>query len=168
MADISIQVSTLTFTPVADATNYTDNGYVALQGASTTQVNLVKEIHVNGLASTAGTAVNAVFARDVVVGATLTALTTPDSHGGLPVAGAPSLGTAFKASTTKPQRTNVAAQGKINVGLQPFGGISRWQAPPFPGSMFMIVGQAVNAGEASLSSLAGTGPCGVHIIYEPL
>lgn len=168
MADVSIQVASLTFVPVADANAYTDNGYVAVQGANATQVNMIKEVHCNGLASTAGVAVNGIFARDSTLGATLTALSSPDSNGGLPNAGTPTLPTAFKASTTKPQRSATATKGKLNVGLQPFGGISRWQAPPFPGSMFMIVGNAADAGEASLSSLAGTGPCGVHIIYEAL
>ena len=169
MADRALMIESLTFTPVADAAAFTDNGYVALQGGGALQINKIKEVFAGGQAAAAAV-MRLILALDSTVGVTLTALVTPDANGALnPSAAAlstPALG--FKASTTKPQRSNSITAGKMVFAFNPFGGLSRWQAPP-DGEVF-LVGNAASAGEASLSAFTGSsgGPCGVHMIYETL
>lgn len=169
MTDRALQIESLSFTAVADAANFTDSGYVALQGANATQVNKIKEVWLGGQAS-ASAVMRLLMALDSTVGATLTALATPDSNGPLVVAAAglsaPAIG--FKASTTKPQRSNSTSPGKMNFAFNAFGGAVRWQAPP--NGEFIMDGNGANGGEVSLSAFTGSaaGPCGTHLIYETL
>src|ERR1700687_3077869 len=102
------QVSNTSWTPtvVGDTANFTDNGYMALQGGSSTQRGNVLEVYEGGQA-TASNANWMVLARDSVVA--ITAITA-GTNGRGPTAldpasaalAAPPL--AVGASTTKPQR----------------------------------------------------------------
>jgi hypothetical protein len=155
------------FTPVAvlDTAAYTDNGYMGLMGGSTTQRIDVFEVYIAGLAG-ASTPTPMVLGRDSTVQATPTALTTAQSNAALDTAtaalAAPQV--AFTASTTKPQRA--ATLAKFVLGLNAFGGIVRWVAAP--GSEMRMLGNAVNAGEVSLSCYTGGTPglVAAHILYE--
>jgi hypothetical protein len=165
--DRGLQIESLTFTPVADAANYTDSGYVALQGGAALQLNKIKEVWIGGQAS-ASAIMRLLLAFDSTLGATLTALSTPNGNGplysgGLTITNPP---VGFIASTTKPQRSSSITLAKMNFAFNAFGGAVRWQAPP--NGEFTLVGAAASQGEASLSAFTGsaTGPCGVHLIYE--
>src|SRR5690349_21382653 len=117
------------FTPVAvlDAANFTNQGYMAIQGGSSTQVIQISEIEVSGLANS-GAPTPLVFGRDSTVGATLTALTTAESDGPMDPASAALAAPAqpFTQSTTKPQRS--ASSTKLSCGINANGGLSRFVA----------------------------------------
>ena len=155
------------FTPVGvlDTAAFTDNGYMGLMGGSTTQRIDIYEVYMGGLA-TASAPCPMVLARDSTVQGTPTALTTAQSNAALDPAtaalAAPQV--AFTASTTKPQRA--AALGKLAMGFNAFGGVVRINLPQ--GQEFKLLGNAVNAGEASLSAYTGGTPglMNAHILYE--
>lgn len=155
-------------TAVADATNFTDNGYQGLMGGSGTQRIDIQEVYMGGLA-TSSAPCPMVLARDSTVQATPTALTTAQSDGPTDPAtaalAAPPV--AFTASTTKPQRSATAA--RLALGFNAFGGIVRWVAPD-PASYFRLLGNTASFGEASLSAYTGGTPglMNSHIVYEPL
>lgn len=167
MAKWSFKASTFTPVAVADTAAFTDAGYMALQGGSTTQRNAISEISVSGQAAASAPSL-LIVARDSTVGATLTALGAGNSNAALDPAtaalAAPVVG--FVASTTKPQRS--ATLGLLNISINAFGGIYRWVANP--GSELMMLGNAASFGEISLSHYTGGTPglIGAHIIYEPL
>lgn len=157
-----------TATAVADANAFTDNGYMALQGGSSTQNTCVTEVYMGGLA-TVSSPTPMVLARDSTVGATLTALTTAQSDGPTnPATAALAAPVApFTASTTKPQRS--ASAGRLALGFNAFGGIVRWVARD-SNSAFWILGASASNGEISLSAFTGGTPglMNAHLMYETL
>jgi hypothetical protein len=167
MAKLSFKSATWTPTAVADATNFTDNGYMGLMGGSTTQRLSVIEIYMGGQAATSAPCIM-IFSRDSTVQATPTALTTGQSNAALDpsTAALAAPPVAFTASTTKPQRS--ATLGLLNLSFNAFGGIVRWIAAP--GEEIGVLGNTASLGEVSLSAYTGgtVGLMGAHIIYEPL
>jgi hypothetical protein len=167
MAKFSFKVSTFTPVAVADTTNFTDAGYMALQGGSSTQRIDISEVSISGQAAASAPSL-LVLSRDSTVGATLTSLSAGNSNAALDPASAalaaPPVG--FVASTTKPQRS--ATLGLLNLSLNAFGGIYRWVANQ--GSEIKMLGNAASFGEVSLSHYTGGTPglIGAHIIYEPM
>ena len=155
------------FTPVGvlDTAAYTDNGYMGLMGGSTTQRIDIYEVYMGGLA-TASAPSPMVLARDGIVQATPTALTTAQSNAALDPAtaalAAPQV--AFTASTTKPQRA--AALAKLPLGFNAFGGVVRMNLPL--GQELKILGNTASLGEASLSAYTGGTPglINASISYE--
>src|ERR1019366_5975263 len=99
-----------------------------------------------------------------------TALAAPNSDGPMDPAtaalAAPPV-SFVAASGTEPKRGTTAVP-KITLGLNAFGGIMYWVAAQ--GEEFVLLGNAANAGEASLSAFTGGTPGLVtaHIVYEPL
>ena len=169
MAKWSFQVATWTPVAVADTTNFTDAGYCALQGGSSTQRVNIQEIYMGGQATSAAACIMQ-FARDTTVGATLGALASPNSIGPLdastaalaaPVAG-------FVASTTKPQRAATTTLGRLNLSFNAFAGVVRWLAAP--DEVMNLIGNTQPLGELSLSAFTGGSPglIGSHIVFEPL
>ena len=150
---------------VNDASAFTDNGYLALQGGSTTQVLRVSEVQVGGLA-TVQSPMNLIVARDSTVGST-------SLSGGLNAALDPATAAlaappnVFSASTNKPQRS--ATLQLLQAAFNAFGGILRWTALE-PDHQIGILGNTASLGELSISAAnTGTaGAVGAHIIYEPL
>lgn len=167
MAKFSFQVGTWTPTAVADAANFTDGGYVALIGGSSTQLTRILEVYMGGQATSSSPCIMT-LARDSTAGATITALASPNSCGPLhpstAALAAPVVG--FVASTTKPQRSNSTSLGRLNLSFNAFGGVVRWVAPP--GSEMVMLGNAASLGELSLSAFTGGTPglMGSHIIFE--
>lgn len=163
MARWSASRQAVTPVAVADATNFTDNGYLALQGGSATQVNKVCEVYMGGqAASSAPTPM--ILARDSTVGGTLS--------GGLLAALDPATAalaappTAFSVATTKPQRS--ATLQLLQLGFNAFGGVVRWVAAP--GYEIGMLGNAASFGEVSLSCMTGGTPGALtpHILFEPM
>lgn len=167
MAKRSFKVSTFTPVAVADATNFTDGGYMGLMGGSTTQRIDVSEIYMGGQATVSSPSIM-ILARDSTAQATPTALSTGNSDAAIDPAtaalAAPPV--AFVASTTKPQRS--ATLGLANLSYNAFGGIVRWVAPP--GAEIKLLGNTASFGEMSLSAFTGGTPglTGAHIVYEPM
>jgi hypothetical protein len=170
MTDRAFHVENLSFTAVADAAAFTDSGYFALQGVAG-QATRIKEVYLGGLASSS-TLMRLFLAYDSTVGATLTALTSPNSNG--PENGASSGlssgPTGFIASTTKPQRSNSISLPKISLAFNAFGSLVRKQWSEAPTAGFWIIGATASSGEASVSAFtgSGTGPVSGHLEYETL
>lgn len=161
MARYSAQKNAWTPVAVADTTNFTDSGYMAVQGVAA-QAFRVYEVYIGGQASSSAVT-ELTLSRDSTVGATsLTGVTLALLDGtGLAPSTAPS---AFSASTTKPQRSSTLQL--LNLTLNAFGGIVRWVAAP--GSELIGYGATASIGEMSLSSFnAGSpGAVGAHILLE--
>lgn len=164
MAKWSAAQNNWTPTAVADATNFTNSGYFALQGGSSTQQLRVMEVYMGGLAAASAPA-QMLVARDSTVGATglsggtLAALDPATANLAAPMV-------QFSTSTTKPQRS--ATLQLLDIGFNAFGGIVRWVAAP--GEEMIVLGNTASFGELSLSSgSAGTpGLMSAHLIFEPL
>lgn len=167
MSKFTMQIATVSMVAVADATNYSDNQYFALQGGSATQLVEITEAYLMGQAAAAA-AVILIGAVDLVVGATLTALGSPDSnaplHRSTAALAAPTVG--FKASTTKPQRGSAITIPKLNFSFNAFGGQAIWRRND--GDGFFILGNAASGGEFSVSNFTGgaTASIGAHLIHE--
>jgi hypothetical protein len=143
-----------TFTPttVSNVTAFTDNGFWALQGGLAGQSFDVYEIYLVGQSTVAGNMNSIVWTRDVVLGATLTALSSIQSQGSLnPASVAPtSAPVAFSAcGTQKPQRS--LSHAKLALGFNPFGGVARWWVPAGSGAEFKMLSNTTPYGEASIS-----------------
>lgn len=151
-------------TAVADATNFTDNGYMALQGASSTQMIKVSEIYIGGVAGTSSPC-QMLVARDSTIGASsLSGVLTAAQQAPTAALAAPPV--AFSVSTTKPQRSSTLQL--LAPAFNAFGGVVRWYVPT--GEEISMVGNTASLGELSLShaSTGTPGPLSSHIIYEPL
>lgn len=162
-------IANKSFTPVAvgDGANFTDNGYLALQGGSATQRSNILEVQMGGQASASAPSIME-LARDSTVAATSI---TAGTNGRGPVAldpasaalAAPPL--AVGASTTKPQRS--ATLSLLELSFNAFGGIVRWVAAP--GEEIGVLGNTQPNGEVSLSAFTGGTPglMSAHIVFEP-
>ena len=162
------------FTPTATAANSTlaNATYMAVGANSTTQGIQVTEIFIQGLGTSSTNVNNNVFARDIVLGATPTALATPNTDG--PQTGslysAPStLPLTFVAATTGPSRTNVTTGALLNLAINALGGIARWK-PADLSEAWYIVGQTVSVSESTLSATTAggttSGAQAASIMYE--
>lgn len=165
MAKMSALKNNWTPTAVADTTNFTDNGYMALLGGAATQLTNISEVYMGGLAAAAAPA-QMIFARDSTIGATsLSGVLTSILHPSTGALANPVV--AFSVSTTKPQRS--ASVQFLALGFNAFGGVVRWVA--YPGEEIGMLGNtAALFGEVSLSH-ASSGTAGLmsaHIIYETL
>ena len=166
MAKYSYSVNNWTPIAVADTTNFTNAGYMALQGGSSTQRILLWELYMGGLAGASSPA-QMIFARDSIIG--VTSLTGGNAN----VANDPSSAAlaappaGFNSSTTKPQRSSTLQIW--TPAFNAFGGVVRMKqnnADECP----VLLGNTASFGELSLSH-ASTGTPGLmssHFVYEPL
>lgn len=165
MAKYVFDVATWTPTAVADTTNYTANGFMAVQGVASTRV-LFYEVYMGGQAGASSPSIM-VVSRDSTVGGTITGLSAGQTMALLDAtAQAPAAtATSFVAATTEPQRSSTLHL--INVSFNAFGGIIRWVAAP--GEEFSTYGATASLGEVSLSAYTGGTPglMGAHFIFEP-
>lgn len=160
----SAQKGTWTPVAVADTTNMTAAGFVALQGGSTTQRIDVSEVYMGGQAGASSPSIM-VLARDstVFAGATSNAVKNTALDPATAALAAPQLAQDV-GSSTLPQRSSTLYL--LNLSFNAFGGIVRWVAPP--GGELKMLGNAASFGEVSLSAFTGGTPglMGSHIIYE--
>lgn len=159
-----------TGTGTADASALTTLQYMALQGGTSTQMNMVEEVYMGGQA-TASAPVIMLLARDSTVVGTPTALATPNSNGLLHPSGGVLTAVAVGAVTggTQPQRATSVSLGKKNFSFNLFGGIVKASYQNTQ-DRFGILGNTASLGEVSLSSFTGStsGLVGSHILYETL
>lgn len=156
-----------TWTPVAvaDTTNMTAAGFMALQGGSSTQrINLL-EIYAGGQAGASSPTIM-MAARDstVFAGATSNGVRNAALDPATAALAAPPLAQSV-GSTTLPQRS--ATLSLLNLSFNAFGGIVRWVAAP--GEEVGMLGNTASLGEISFSAYTGGTPglMGSHFIYEP-
>jgi hypothetical protein len=167
MARRIVSITSITPTATADATNLVDATYpFLLQGGSTTQRCIVREIVLNGIAGASSPTIM-VLGRDSTVAATNSmgaGQTDATIDAATAALAAPPL--TGNTNTTKPQRA--ATLHLSNMAFNAFGGIYRYVAAP--GSEVSIVGNTASLGEISLSAFTGGTPglLGAHMIYEPL
>lgn len=164
MARWSGGLNNWTPTAVADTTNFTNSGYYAIQGGSSTQRTHILELYMGGLAGASAPA-QMILARDSTVGATsLVGAIGPVALDAASAAlAAPPV--VFASSTTKPQRSSTLQL--LMLAFNAFGGIVRWVAAP--GEEIGILGNTASLGEVSLSH-ASSGTPGLmssHMIFEP-
>jgi hypothetical protein len=158
-----------TFTATAVTTNLADTTYMGIQGGASTQLVDILEIMISGMA-TASTVAAMTFVPTSTAAATLSK-PAPASDGPLNTS-ATALATVvgtYTTATTKPQASAVTTVPKINLGLNLFGGIIRWNAAPT--QQYTLVGLSTATGDSVLynSSTYGgsSGLANAHIIYEP-
>lgn len=167
----------LTFPATALAAAATTSGYMAMVGSSTTQITDINEILISGTTAAATVGAFALVPISTAQTGGATALVAPQSDGPMQSNATPVTNSTFiAATTTQPQASNAITAPKLNVGLNTFGGILRWNAAPT--QQYTLIGNAVFAaglpvtfGQAILLNLsAGTGAsttANAHIIYEP-
>jgi hypothetical protein len=163
----------INYTPTAqaDTTALTSGTYQALKAGNSTLLRVV-EIWISGLASvTSPTFMQ--FARASTLETTPTALASPNSDGFMnPLSSALSTtSTAFVAASIGPQRSASTSDAKLDLNINAWGGIARWQSAP--DEEWWIYGAsttAAPAGESILSAFTGgtVGAVSSHIVYEPL
>lgn len=162
MARWSASANYWTPTAVANTTNFTDAGYLALQGGSSTQRSNILEVYMGGLA-TSSAPCNMIVARDSTVGATLSGGFLAALDPASAALAAPPV--QFTTSSTKPGRSNTAYL--LQPAFNAFGGVVRWVAAP--GEEIGMLGNTASNGEISLShGASGTpGLMSAHFIFEP-
>jgi len=159
-----------TFNAAADNTALTAVVFMALKGQSSQLVDVL-EVKVSGMAS-ASTLGGFVLKRASTNETTPTALSTASASDGFmaPFASALSSSvTAFIAATTGPTGSNAVTDATLDLGLNGFGGIIRWNAAPT--QEWKIFGTAAPGQESvfynSSTSSGVNCAANVHIIYEP-
>jgi len=158
-------------TAQADTTALTSATYMALKAGNSTLLQVV-EIWISGLAAVTSPTIMQ-WARASTLETTPTALASPNSDGFMnPLSSALSTtSTAFVAASTGPQRSATTTDPKLDLNINAWGGIARWQSAP--GEEWWIHGAsttAAPAGESILSAFTGgtVGNVSAHIVYEPM
>lgn len=172
MAKRVFETGSLTFGTQAAGTALTTSQFMAVKGGSTTQIVDFLEFLVSGMA-TASTVAAMTVAYSSTLGVTPTALASPGFDGAMNVNAtalvAGSTVISYFAAATGPVMNAAVTLARLNLGLNLFGGIIRWNAAPT--QQWTSVGNAVNGGETVLfnSSVGGgsNGLANAHIIYEP-
>jgi hypothetical protein len=162
MARYSASFSQVTCATLADTTAATNATYPGtLRGGGAGTLAKVNEIYIGG-ESTSSTVTSMVFGRASVlsVGALSVGNNTPTDVQQTAPGTLMSWGNT--AATSGPGRAPTLYL--LNLSLNAFGGISRWQARY--GEEITIYGQSANIGEASLTSKSGAGIVSGHILYE--
>jgi hypothetical protein len=160
----------LTFTASAAGSAAASSTFMALKGGAATQLIDVLEVFVSGLA-TASTVAAMNLARSSTLETTPTTLAAPHSDGGeFPnITALSSTVVPFVAAGTGPTPSNTVTDAKLNLALNLFGGIVRWNAAPT--QQWQIIGNTAPGGESVLwNSSTGGGSSGLanaHILYEP-
>jgi hypothetical protein len=158
------------FVATAYATVIADTNHQTLIGGNATQMTDVLEVEVSGMQSASTVAAMQVCRSTGTIAATFTGLASPNSDGPMVPATAALAApvNVFVAATTKPQASNTVTDAKLNLGMNAFGGILRWNASPT--QQWQMLGNATGAGCTILfnaSAASGTtSTCNCHIIYE--
>lgn len=167
MARYSASFSQITCTAFADGASHTTGAYPGSLRQGATTYTKINEVYVGG-ESSASTPTTLVLARGSLL--SVGAL----SNGGLALLDAlavapgtlPNWGST--AATTYPQRATAASGAYLlDLSLNTYGGIARWQARY--GEEITVFGAstpAVPAAEVILSSKSGAGIMSGHILFE--
>jgi len=159
-----------TWAPTAN--NVAVTQWIAVKGGTATQIIDCLEFLLSGMA-TSSIPMSIQTAYSSTLGGTpTTPPALPDSDGPM-VVNATALATtvvAYTAATTGPTPNAASTLPRLNLGLNVFGGIIRWNAAPT--QQWTSVGNAVNGGETVLfadssAGQSGSGALNAHIIYEP-
>ena len=165
----------LTFTAAnAGSAIGTSSTYMAIKGGIAGQIIDVLEVMISGMASASTVAAMNLARASVLETGGVTALAAPHSDGGenpsiTLLSSAATVIPFDVAVTTQPTPSNTVTDAKLNLALNLFGGIVRWNAAPT--QQWWIVSNTAPGGETvlwnSLSGLGASGPANCHILYEP-
>jgi hypothetical protein len=162
--------SSQSFTAQAYAVTLNDGTYMSMIGGSGTQMTDILEVLLSGRDVSSVVSAFQMCRSTNTIAATFTPLASPNSDGPMVPATA-ALAAAvnsFVAATTKPQASNVVTDAKLNLGLNTFGGIIRWNAAPT--QQWQMLGQATGFGCSILFNASAAGGnnalANAHIMYE--
>src|SRR5712671_1915766 len=131
MAKRIFQEVNWTATATADATSHTSSLYPCIRGGSSTQRTDILEVMISGFAGSSAPVIMQ-LARSSALGSTTSSLKAPNSDAPADPAtaalAAPTI--PYVEATTGPQRSNAITDARLNLGLNAFGGIVRWNAAP--------------------------------------
>jgi hypothetical protein len=168
MAKRVFHAANYTPTAQADTSALTNATYQALKGGSATQLINIVDVQIAGLAGSSSPTLMQ-LARVTTVETTPTALASPNSDGPMhpSTAALAAPPVSFVAAAAGPQRSAATTDAKLELALNAFGGIVRWQAAP--GEEWGQIGNTQPLGESVLSAFTGgtVGAVSSHIIYEP-
>lgn len=171
MAQRVFHASNYTPTAQADTANLTNGTYQAIKGGSGTQLINVSEILISGLAGTSGAMIMQLARASTLEAGAVTALASPNSdgpkHPSTAALAAPPV-SFVAAATNGPQRSAATTDAKLDLNINAFGGIIRWQVPR--GEEFSMIGNTASLGEIILSQFTGgtSNAISSHLVYEPL
>lgn len=161
----------LTFGATAAGSQATSGQYMSMVGAAGTQITDVLEVFVSGKASSSVIG-GFYLARQGTLGTGgATALAAPNSDGPMDfstAALAAPVVTAVAYTTNQVIPSNTVTDAKLQLGLNSFGGIIRWNAAPTQ-QWTMIGNTAPGGGTVLWNSSSGGGVSGLadaHIIFE--
>jgi hypothetical protein len=162
----------VTFTASAAGSQATGGGYMTLVGSSATQITDILEVMISGKAS-ASTVAGMYLNRASTLGTGgATALAGQNSDGAMNPATAALASPVVAAVdyvTNESIPSATVTDGRLQLGLNLFGGIIRWNAAPT--QQMTIIGNAAPGGSVILwNSSTGGGSSGLadaHLIYEP-
>jgi hypothetical protein len=159
------------FTPVATtAGNAISNGSgMSIRGGSASQFIDILEVKVTGQ-NTASAVTPLILARVSTIGSTPTALVSPDHMGPNNMFTAP-LSTPISAwisANPNSARSSTVGEAYLDMGLNAFGGIIRWNAAPT--QQYSMYGNTSDMGEIVLGcdGYGAPGLVSAHIIMEPM
>ncbi len=162
---------TFTASAAGSAVTAATSNIMGITGATTTQVVDVLEVAISGLAS-ASTIGAFQFVPVSTLGTGAFSLAATATDGSMVVnatALASVVSTYTQSATTGATPSSSSTVPRLNVTINMFGGIFRWNAAPT--QQIQMIGNAVNLGAWCLynSSTGGgvTGSANAHIIYEP-
>ena len=168
MAKRTFSTFGVSFAPNALGSAASASSYMALQPTgSATQIVDLDEVLVSGTA-TASTVGAFMIAQMSAFAVTPTALAAPNSDGPMVQNATPTAQTTYIVAATNPTPSNSTTAPKLNLGLNMFGGIVRWNAAPT--QQWTCVGNAAPGGAILINATAGSGATGTsnaHFIYEP-
>jgi hypothetical protein len=158
-----------TWAPTAN--NVAATQFIALKGGTGTQIVDCLEFLLSGMA-TSSIPMSIQAAYSSTLGITPTAMALPNSDGPM-IVNATALANvvvAYTAAGTGPVPNAATTLPRLNLGLNAFGGIIRWNAAPT--QQWTMVGNTTNGGETVLfadssAGQSGSGALNAHIIYEP-
>jgi hypothetical protein len=157
-----------TWAPTATAAAATT--FTALKGGAAAQIVDILEVLISGMATSSVVGAFQTAYSSTLGGTPVTPPVAPGSDGPMLV-NATALSSpviTYNSATTGPTPASSNTLPKLNLGLNMFGGIIRWNAAPT--QQWTQVGNATNGGETVLwnSSTAGgaSGAANAHIIYE--
>lgn len=161
MARYSANWSSITAAAVADTIAFTAGQLPGMLRANTTLQLRINEVYIGG-EDTASTPTTMILARTSTISVGALSVGQVNLTDALSTAPAVTPNWGSTAATTFAQRS--ATGYLLNLSLNTYGGIARWQARY--GEEITVYGATAALGEACLSSKTGTGKTSGHILLE--
>jgi len=169
MAKRTFMTQGQTFSATAAGATVPNSTFMGIQGSAATQIVDILEVLISGMA-TASTVASMEFAPVSTVPTTITALAAPhhDYGNNQYISALSAVVSTYTAATNPPTSSTVVGALALNLGLNLFGGIIRWNAAPT--QQVTMIGAGANTGSFLLYNCStGGGASGLanaHIIYE--